>query len=203
MSFFTGTCDIYDHYIMLGGFQTIEEINDFLSKSKFYIYEGNVRKELEINNLHDLVPYYTHVVSAGGFSKDGDNVILSSESYIDSYEKEMLECELWRITNAIKKLKKNKKNNDSLLKEKILDELHVPMYRETYVNQILDLILTKGSDITTDDILLANIHHPFSERARKFLCNEMIDKGYTLIEAYNWCYHENVKDESEITRYYK
>lgn len=200
MSIFSGKCDIYDHYIMLGDFKTIEEIDDFIFKSKFNIYEGNVRKELEINNLRDLVPYYAHIISAGCFSKYGDNVTLSSESYIDLHEKEILEYELWRITNVIKKLKKS---NNSFSKEKILDELHFPIYKETYISQILDLIFDKGSDITTDDILLANIHYPFSERSRKFLCNEMINYGYTLIEAYNWCYHENIKDISEATRYYK
>ena len=90
ISKWSGKCDFADSIEMHGGI-------DFLKNSKVYIYEeqpdGTYKdKLLHLEKQSDVVPYYAHIIGCA-FHDNVENkhvIHLSSKSYPDSHEEEML-----------------------------------------------------------------------------------------------------------------
>ena len=79
MSRFSGKCDFADTISIYG--------IDFIIKN-CKVFQNN--KELKLNK-HSIIKYFPYLVSSMGMSKDsGGTIILTSESYVDSQNKEII-----------------------------------------------------------------------------------------------------------------
>lgn len=104
----TGKCDFQDCVDMHSNEP------DFFQKSKIYIsshdrFGNSIRiGPLKIENEIDAIPYFTHLDS-GGFSKEGNTIILSEESWIDSEEFQSIEIIKDEAIHYFKRCKRKKK----------------------------------------------------------------------------------------------
>lgn len=84
MGYFSGKCDFQDHIEIFDIKDTFDEWN---KKSKVYIND----KIIKFNKFEDLIPYYTHIISAMFSSKNDDGTFtqtihLSSWSWLEIEE---------------------------------------------------------------------------------------------------------------------
>ncbi len=199
MSIFSGKCDLYDHYLMIcvDDNTTEDEINERISKSTFHIRtKDNKKHRLDIHNIHDLIPYYPYLISIGGFSKEeGDNITLSSESFVDYEERQMLDIYLYDILKYARKCKREKKE---LTKEDILK--HIWISDNSLSDKITTIALEKGVKATLKDLYDANIHTRIAEYYRNKLYETMVSSGYSEIESYYWCFGDLVFNKEQMKR---
>ena len=98
MSVWTGKCDFCDQVEM---FSTPQEICE---TAQIYLGGGL----LDTSTPQKLVPYYTHLIASGSFSKDKKIITLSSESYINIEEKRRLASYIYNCIIWGRKAKKEK-----------------------------------------------------------------------------------------------
>ena len=187
MSIFSGKCDIYDHYCMIGCNEntTEEDINKRISGSKIYIRTKDGKKhKLDIKNIHDLAPYFPYLTSIAAFNKDGGDVVeLSSKSFVDSEEDELLETHLEDIKRFWRKCKRNKKpfDKDDCLKNIWGDR--------DYIKKMIEVVSEYGDKTTLKHIYEHNIHIPSFEYHRIELYETMVSLGWSEDESYCWCFN--------------
>lgn len=198
MSLYSGKCDVYDHYLMIGvdDKTTEDDINERIAKSRFYICtRDNKRHKLDIKNIHDLVPYFPYLVIIGGFSKEnGDNVTLSSRSFVDSEEDKLITT---YINDVVAYAKKCKRNHEEFTKENAVKDI---FGSQEIISGIAEVVLDKGLKITLSDVYEKNIHLSISEYYRNRLYETMISFGYSEMDAYCWCFNEFFVNKDSMTR---
>ena len=202
MSRYSGKCDLYDHFMMIGVDEntTEEEINEKIGKSNFYIYLNSKdlrRHKLDIHNIHDLIPYYPYLISCGCFSKDGDNIFLSSRSFVDSEEDERFE---WVLRDGIKYWRKCKRNKVPYVREEAYKAVLFFDHHDDYQTAILDMIAELGDKATIDDVHELNVHTKIHEYYRNELYETMVSNGYTEAEAYHWCFGDFIVGSDQMKR---
>ena len=62
MSNFSGSCDVYDSFVMIHNY-TDEEL-----KNNVKVYIGRDNRLLELNSIKDLIPYYPHLISSACYN---------------------------------------------------------------------------------------------------------------------------------------
>lgn len=98
MSKFSGKCDLYDH---------IEIVNDENRILHTVYYVGNSNDTpIEVHELKDLIPYYPYVISMAGYSEERSVVRLTSKSYVDYEEEDILNFYLKQVKKYERKCKK-------------------------------------------------------------------------------------------------
>lgn len=198
MSIFSGKCDVYDHFMMFGEDDNItqKEIDEKIANSKICIRTKDGREhKLDIKNTYDLAPYFPYIIGLAISSNENSFMIISSESYVDSEEKSLLEMYLNIMLRNVKKCKRKKQE---ITEEEILKDI---WNRERdYIKRMVDIVKKNGTKTTINDIVAAKIHIPSMERQRRYLYEEMISLGYPRIEAYNWCFNELIFSEDQIKR---
>lgn len=100
MSAFTGKSDFCDQVEM---FSTPQEICE---TAQIYLRGGL----LDTSTPQKLVPYYTHLITSGSFSKEKKIITLSSESYIEIEEKRFISSVIYQCILWARKAKKEKSN---------------------------------------------------------------------------------------------
>lgn len=181
MSKFSGKCDIYDVLIMMS--DSIEDIEDRIAKTEFYIYTTDYKKhKLDIRNYHDLIPYFPYIEVAGMHSKDESVVVLSSRSFVDIEEEEILTNNLDSLKRYYKKCKRNKMK---FIPEEALSHITVFYKNKDYKYELAKRVKELGLKATTE-----RIHTDMHERYRKLLYKCMVENGYSEFHAYNWCFNE-------------
>lgn len=164
MSKWSGKCDFADsleiHNYTLEDFQ-----------NKVTIYIGNSTEPLHIEKMEDLIPYYPHLISMAWYNNlKGKSVIhLTSESYVDIEERDILEFRLkclLKIYNRCKR-KKIEFNVDEAIKDITLNGWNEEPYRE-----LANRVKEKGKKATID-----GIHLKMHDYYRQELVNEMLKNG--------------------------
>lgn len=104
MSRFSGKCDCYDSLIAINQYTEEELINNVT------IYVGDNVNPLKITRKEDLIPYYPYIISTACFNnKERKSIIhLSSESYVDIEERELLKWNLESVLKYYRKCKRKK-----------------------------------------------------------------------------------------------
>ena len=87
MSVYSGKADLFDN---LG-----DATDEKLQNSNIYIGDNII--PLRINNQHDLAPYYPYLVAVGSWSDGHAEIHLSTESFIDTDERESL---TWKLEDV-------------------------------------------------------------------------------------------------------
>lgn len=200
MSLYSGKCDLYDHFMMIGVDEntTEEDIEKEIQKTDFYIHtKDGKRHHLMINNIYDLIPYYPYLIGTGAYSKEHSHIELSQRSFVDSEEDEIMS---WKMNDLKKMWRKCKRLgvefNFDYVKEKQGDYLTTdPNYK-----RLVELIMDKGDKTELNDIYAANIHSRISEYYRNELYETMISSGYSEVESYYWCFGDFVIGKDKMKR---
>lgn len=174
ISRYSGKCDLADHF----------EGKPLDVIKKYKIYVGNSEEPIEVKDETSLIPYYPYTISLGYFNNtEGKSVIrLSSESFVDREEREILEFrlkELLRIYNRCKR-KKIEFTAEDAVKEVCCFGWDEEVYREL-ANRVKD----KGKKASVE-----GIHLKVRERYRKELVDEMLKRG---LNPANYGYERFVK----------
>lgn len=108
-----GKCDFRDHLCMLDADGSDEQIEAFLEKTIVYVWgsDGVPTGPLKMTNLKEAIPYMFHLISVGVLSEGNKMVVLTSEPFYDSEEKERLEGIYDRILKYLKKCKRKKQSS--------------------------------------------------------------------------------------------
>lgn len=189
MSVFSGKCDVYDTLIMIGNCT-----DEKLANARFYIRTQDGRRhKIDITSFYDLIPYFPYLVCVHAHSEGSDYVELSSESFVDREEWEIMEWKLRDIKNAYRKLKRNKQE---ITVEKLYEQAAFFYRKDDILYKIAERFLENKSN--TD---LSGIHNVFHEYYRTELADVMIANGYSEFEALTWCFNSSLLDEETLQRY--
>lgn len=163
----------------------IDRYTDEELKNNVNIYIGNIKTPLKIESQKDLIPYYPHIVSSGGFDnvERKADIHITSKSWVDMEEKESLE---WRLNSLLRiynrcKRKKIEFDVDEAVKEITWNDWNEELYKE-----LAKRVKEYGKRATID-----RIHLKMHERYRQELVNTMIENG--LNPSY-WGYERFVKE---------
>lgn len=167
MSRFSGKCDFADTIsIDLDCGMSKENI---LKSYKIEIYDNNgYKKELHSHKFEDLIPYYPHIVCVGSWSREnGRYVLLSSESYVTSENRNICQMYIQTFHRAAEKEKRRQKRQGTYIDRKhpfnyrlyfkqwLCEQNQIRKIDDAYVNAIdqaidnqwkLDRIIYKYSD---------------------------------------------------------
>lgn len=179
MSIFSGKCDFCDHLWIYGNSE--EEIEELLQKTKAYIHGKDGRNhQIKMDCMKDAVKYYPYIIGIGSFSKERHYIELSSESFIDSEEKEHLQWDIDDVKAYWRRCKRNKTEFDE-------DACYQKLKwrNDDYLKEIISRIARDGNKATFDDI-----HKPLWEHYRREWYEEMLRYGYSQREAFAWCFNE-------------
>lgn len=171
MSKYSGKCDFGDLCEIYGEEKTV--------KAKVYI--GNNIMPLAINSYKDALPYFPFLVGLSVCNEDGMTMRLSRESYVDSYEREVLSSYLDTVIRYYKRCKRKKETfdaNDALKHISWFDE------NETYKQLIVNEVENNG----VKSEIPQGCHMPIAEIYREMLFNDMVYAGYTPSESARWCF---------------
>ena len=171
ISRYSGKADFCDTIDIFG-------VNEIINKYK--IYAPNQILPLEVNEPKDLIPYYPFLTSSMSSNKETRGVIyLTSESYIDTEEREHL---TWTLDNLIRIWRRCKRKKIPFDKEEALAQTTLFTPRE-HEEEIADRVAKFGDKATID-----GIHLKLHDRYRQDLYEEMIKNGWDESRSYIWCF---------------
>lgn len=164
MSNFSGKCDWKDSLDIHN--YTLEELQNNVK-----IYIGRSTEPLHIEKMSDMIPYYPYIVGSASFNNTERSAVirLSSESFVDREEREILELKLKQILKTYNRCKRNK------TEFKITDVVKELCWMDWNKNAITELAIRvrdKGKKATID-----GIHLSMHEYYREKLVEEMINNN--------------------------
>lgn len=149
------------------GVDIMKELKDGVNVPETYY------KKVEYSSIKDLVPYYPHLVSMAHYNNKNPRsslVILSSESYIDSKERDILE---WYLKDLLKIYRRCKRKKIEFNVDDAVKEVCWSGYNKEEIVELANRVKEKGKKATID-----GIHLPFNEKYyRQELVNEMLKYG--------------------------
>lgn len=166
MSKFSGKCDMYDHIFM--SCENEQEAFEKFKGTKLYKWkpiEDRIEIEdisdlsenwqrIEYNSIKDLVPYYPYVISMCCCHKGDSNnsmVVLSSESFVDTEEREMISLYLKDMLRYYNKCKRKKIEFN---KEEVLEKVCNFHHNEDLVKELIDRVAENGKKADIDGLKL-------------------------------------------------
>ena len=193
MSKFSNKSDFCDHLWISA--ETEEEAFNKFNGTKLYItqpfpddfsweetHQTNIDipetyfKKIEYSSIKDLIPFYPYTIAMAFYSKNPyeSMICLSSESFVDREEREILEYRLKRLITIYNYCTRQKIEFDveEILKDFVWDGWNEAAYRE-----LANRVKINGKKATMD-----GIHLEMHEYYRKMLVNEMIKNGLNLTD---------------------
>lgn len=189
MSMFSGKCDFYDSFCMIGGDGDEEKINEQLKKLNLFVHGKDGRDHrVKTETIKDIAKYYPYLEAIGIYDGEtGYRIFLSSDSFIDQEEREHRNYMIEDVQKYWRKCKRKKEKFDP---DKCAEELWWDD-KET-LKEIATRITQDGNNAEFDDM-----HFPLWEHYRRRWFEELVRLGYTEYEAYNWCF-KGLFDSEEI-----
>ena len=189
ISRFSGKCDFCIHLWI--GAETEEEVFNKFNGTKLYMIQPlpddfsweKVREEkinipetyykkIEYSSIEDLIPYYPHLVAFAGCDNTNPRnsvVCITSESFVDSEERESLEFRLKHLLTIYNRCKKKKIEFDV---EEALKEIVWNGWNEEPYRELANRVKLYGKKATVD-----GIHLRMQEHYRQELVDEMLKHG--------------------------
>ena len=181
MSKFSGKCDFCDHLWISENSE--EDIEKLLAKSEIRICSKDSREHvLRIDTMKDAVKYYPYLIVRGGFSKERQTIVLSSQSFIDIEEQKHIQYEIDDVLKYWRKCKRKKIKFDET---DCFNEVNWWSGENLALQEIISRVAKDGDKATFEDI-----HKPMWEHYRREWYEEMLKYGYLEIEAFRWCFTE-------------
>ena len=182
ISKFSGKCDFADHIFMSSEDLTKEELFNKFNGTKLYKYKqpkdcveitdikdmNKNWEEVEYHSLKDLIPYYPYIIALGfcdNKNSTNSTIVLSSESYVDSSERESLEFMLKDILRYYNRYKRKK---ESFNKEEVLSKVCWNKYNEYAYKELIDRVDKYGKKANINGIELS-MSKIYREELRKEL----------------------------------
>lgn len=163
MSIFSGKCDFYDW------------IRDDTSNENTKIYIGDREHELIFHDKKELIPYYPYLVILGAYNDGKSIVVLSSRSFVDEENDDILSFVESRYRNKLRYAKR--KYGDNL----DIDKLKRDYLRTwSWVEDEVDPAYVEIVDQINNGITHKKIKYPYRRVAlmyRRCLREEMINNG--------------------------
>ena len=180
MSMFCGKCDFYDH---VGDWP-----DEKFANREFRIILKEREHRLDIHNQYDAALYYPYIVAIAAHDKDRSTIILSSECFIDSEEKEHISWWARDVLAAVRRCKRKKIKFDP---DEQYEKMNWLNWNSKQLRQVIDAIVKDGDKATFDHIHL-NMH----EHYRKTWYEYLVEIGYDKHKAARWVYKDwFIKDE--------
>ena len=153
-------------------------VEKILSKYQIYLYNSIV--PLKMESKRELLPFYPYLIGMMYSNREEGGVIrLSSESYIDTQEKEWLG---WTLRDAQKYWRQCKRKKIPFDVDECLKKISFFEPRD-YDRQIVEQVKEFGKKATID-----GIHTQYHDRCREKLYEDMIASGWEDSAAYPWCF---------------
>lgn len=165
MSVYSGRCDVYDSLVEINRY-TDEEL-----KNNVDIYIGNIGTPLKIESQKDLIPYYAHLIGSACYNNKDKKacVHITSESWVDKEERDVLEFRLKELFRIYNRCKRNKVEFDV---DKAVKEITWNGWNEEANRELANRVKEYGKKANVD-----GIHLKMHERYRKELVEEMLKHG--------------------------
>lgn len=190
MSKFSGKCDFYDHLFMSADSE--EKVINELIKTDFYVRGKDGREhKINIKTLKDASKYYPYLTSIACWDGNHGYILLSTDSFIDSEEKDFLQTDIDRIFRVWNRAKRMKKPFDE---EECLKEISWSGTHDDVLRIMISRVARDGKKADFSDI-----HLPRWERLRRSWFEEMVRLGWSEIKAFHWCFNEFFPKETVIT----
>ena len=180
MSKFSGKCDFYDGFVMIDSDGEDDEIIENIKKLKLYIQGVDDRSHLvKSDNIKDICKYYPYLEKLATHNREtGYRIYLSDDSFIDIEEKQYRD---YIVADVMKYWRKCKKNKVEFKEDECLEALWWTPTDE--LKEIIHRVAIDGKKAEFDDI-----HFSLWEHNRRKWFEELVKRGYTENEAYNWCF---------------
>lgn len=164
MSRYSGRYDFCDSLETHG--YTLEQLQNNVN-----IYVGEDRTPLHIEKMSDLIIYYPHLIGCAFYNNDErkSEIHISSESYVDIEEREILGFYLKRILRIYNRCKRKKTEFDV---EETIKVISWNDHNRDAIEELVNRVNTYGKKATID-----NIHINSHEYYRKELVTTMIENG--------------------------
>ncbi len=173
MSKYSGKCDFADHVEVFG-------LENVLNNSDIYLGWNII--PLKMTCEKDLVPYYPYLVIMSTYGGGRRIVRLSSISFVDEEEKEVLD---WRLNSLLRYYNRCKRNHVPYVVEEALQSVWGDWYKPEYAEELAERVRACGKKADTD-----GLHIPSHQYYRKQLYEEMVRQGYEEGQAWFWVYKE-------------
>lgn len=171
ISIYSGRFDVSDTFA--------DRDDDFIKNSCIYLGDNPI--PLQIENHHDLAPYYPYLIATMG--SDGDKSIcrLSDRSFVDAEEEEHLTWKLKDFKRYYRKCKRLKMvyEIDSAIKDVCY------FAPDTADREIAKRVFLYGEKATID-----GLHDAVHEHYRKTLFDEMVRLGWDERTAGYWIWKD-------------
>lgn len=175
ISIMSGKCDFSDHIDIFGLYSTLNSD----------IYIGRNTKKIQANEYKDLIPYLPYIITEFSCSKDGRNrIVLSSESWVDKEEREIIEFYLEQIFRAYNRCKRKKVK---FIAEDAVKEVCYGGYNEDIIRELAYRVKENGRKAN-----IKNIHLKSHEYYRQMLVNEMLNNR---LNPADYGYERFIKDD--------
>lgn len=171
MSEYSGKCDVADHFCGRG--------DEYIKNSIIYLGENII--PLRIDNLHDLAPYFPHIIYLGYGSDDRYVCHITSESYIDIHEKDILG---WALRDMLKYYRKCRRNHVEYDEDEALRQAC------WFEPSEADKELARRVGMYGNKAKIDGIRTPMGEHYRNMLLNEMINLGWKENKARYWLWKD-------------
>ena len=183
MSKYCGKCDVYDMFADCS--------NRYLSGTRFFIDN----KQIAIHNQKELAPFYPFLVSLHCADKDGGIVHMTSRSYVDEHEEDILLFYLRELQKAYRNCKRKK---IEITVEALMEK--VSWNSNKYVKLLAERVAVDGEKATIDNLSMDGIIPVY----RECLLKDMMSMGYPERAAREWVYNKgNSHDHADIHQYLK
>lgn len=163
ISIYSGKCDFYDAFVEIHGYndETLNNAN---------IYVGKSTEPLAQKSMVDLIPYYPYIIAISAFDneKKKSMIVLSSESFVDREEIDILTMYFEEVMKVYRRCKRKK---IKFVAEEATNEISYLINKERIL-EIAKRVEKYGKKASID-----GIHLPCSEYYRQNLVDEMLRNG--------------------------
>lgn len=180
MSIYSGKCDVADHLS--------DATDEYLQNANIYIGDNII--PLRINNQHDLAPYYPYIIWFGGWGDGKAELHISTESYIDTNERDHL---TWKLNDAKRYWRRCRR-------KKITYNANEAAQSISFLQEPGDLEreIARRVEADGDKATIEGLHDEIHEYYRKELLKEMLRLGWDKRRARLWIWKDwSVIEEEE------
>ena len=184
MSKYGGKCDLWDSLV------SIRELDDDstdwdkikiyqITEDSYFNETGWHNTELpDIKCLKDLLPYAAYMVGMAYGEKDYYVCYIGRESYVTTMEKERIEWAVKDVRRIYNKCKRKK-----------IEFTQAVVMANVYNSSMLHTEIFKRMKAHPTSFKTDGLRVPICEYYKAELSDDMIKMGYTVEEAFEWCYN--------------
>lgn len=193
----SGKCDFCDYLAIYAedvpDNERDNKVEEILHNSCIKIIGKDGREhDLNINTIEDAAKYYPYLTVLHAYSCGKHSIVLSSTSFIDSEEQGFLK---YKIDDVMKYYNRCKRKKEKFDPEKCVKELSWWRDNDDTLLEIAQRISKDGKKAD-----FSGIHSPGWEWRRRRWWEDMVELGYSEIEAFNWCFNEFYPSDEVIKR---